>query len=277
VTGADLIVGTSAGATAAAQITGADLARLLTATLAEAPRQRPAAAVSEQASGPGYHVGPAQPVRPAHPIRPVVNHLDRITKIIAASANPTDLRRRLGASSLELDAAADGTWQSQWRATVASRLPQPHWPERQMLITAVDAHTGHPVEFHRDNGVDLVDAVAASCSSTLPYRIGDHAYIDGGHRRSAENADLALGYDRVLVLSPLGGRTLAPPAWGLGLATQVEELRAAGSRVETVFPAGDDEHLFGANAMNPSLRPLAARAGHDQGLALAELLAEHWR
>ncbi len=145
-----------------------------------------------------------------------------------------------------------------------------------MLITAVDARTGDPVVFDRDSGVSLADAVAASCSSGLPYRIGDHAYIDGGYRRSAENADLATGYGRVLVLSPFGGRTLAPPDWGMQLATQVEELRAAGSRVATVFPDGDAEHLFGANAMDPSLRPPAARAGHDQGQALAEHLTEFW-
>jgi NTE family protein len=35
--------------------------------------------------------------------------------------------------------------------------------------------------------------------------------------------------------------------------------------------------LFGANAMDLSLRPAAARAGYDQGKALAEQLTEFWR
>jgi NTE family protein len=78
------------------------------------------------------------------------------------------------------------------------------------------------------------------------------------------------------VLSPFGGRTLHPLDWGLQLAAQVDELRAGGSRVETIFPDGSSEHLFGANAMDPSLRPPAARAGHDQGSALAERLTEFW-
>ncbi len=146
-----------------------------------------------------------------------------------------------------------------------------------MLITAVDAHTGEPVVFDRHSGVDLADAVAASCASGLPYRIGDGAYIDGGYRSNADNADLAAGYARVLVLSPFGGRTRTPPEWGMDLATQVEELRAGGSRVETIFPDSDSEHLFGANAMDPSLRPPAARAGYDQGSALAEQLTAFWR
>ena len=61
------------------------------------------------------------------------------------------------------------------------------------------------------------------------------------------------------------------------LAAQVDELRAGGSRVETVFPDSGSEHLFGANAMDLSLRPPAARAGYDQGAALAEQLTEFWR
>jgi len=186
------------------------------------------------------------------------------------------MRRRMGAAALEMDAASDGSWQTRWRATVAARLPSQRWPEGTMLITAVDAHTGEPVVFDRHSGVDLVDAVAASCSSGTPYSIGERRYIDGGYRRN-ENADLAAGYARVLVLSPFGGRSRHPLEWGMHLATQVDELRARGSRVETIFPDSDSEHMFGANAMDPSLRPPAARAGYNQGRAAAEQLTEFWR
>jgi NTE family protein len=182
----------------------------------------------------------------------------------------------MGAAALEMDAASDGSGQTRWRATVAARLPSQHWPERAVLITAVDAYTGEPVVFDRHSGVDLVDAVAASCASGFAYRIGDNRYIDGGYRRN-ENADLAAGYARVLVLSPFGGRTLTPLGWGMHLATQVDELRARGSRVETIFPDSNSEHMFGANAMDLSLRPPAARAGYDEGSARAEQLTEFWR
>jgi NTE family protein len=146
-----------------------------------------------------------------------------------------------------------------------------------VLITAVNAQTGEPVVFDRHSGVDLVDAVAASCASGRPYRIGDSRYIDGGYRSNAENADLAAGYGRVLVLAPFGGRSLTPVDWGTHLATQVEELRAHGSRVETIFPDSNAEHMFGANAMDLSLRPPAARAGYEQGRARGERLTEFWR
>ena len=74
------------------------------------------------------------------------------------------------------------------------------------------------------------------------------------------------------MLSPFGGRSLHPSTWGTHLATQVEELRARGSKVETIFPETSSEHMFGANAMDLSLRPAAARAGYDQGLARADEL-----
>jgi NTE family protein len=79
------------------------------------------------------------------------------------------------------------------------------------------------------------------------------------------------------VLSPFGGRSRMPLEWGMDLATQVGELRAGGSRVETVFPDGGAGDVFDANALDPSTRRPAARGGYDQGRALAERLAEIWR
>jgi NTE family protein len=133
--------------------------------------------------------------------------------------------------------------------------------------------------FDRHSGVNLVDAVAAGCANgfgVAPYRIGDHRYIDGGYRGN-ENADLAAGYGRVLVLSPFGGRSRHPPDWGMELAAQVEELLARGSRVETVFPDSESRDAFGDNMMDPSRRPPAARAGSSQGRTLADQLTEFWR
>jgi NTE family protein len=262
VTTADLTIGTSAGSTAAAQLAGANPTELLAAILAADPQQRTGSVGSD---------------RGRVPIRPVTDHLERIRKVIASAEDAADMRRRLGAAALEMDAASDGSWQTQWRATVASRLPSQRWPQRTVLITAVDAQTGEPVVFDRRSGVDLADAVAASCASGLPYRIGDNLYIDGGYRSNAENADLAAGCARVLVLSPFGGRTLAPLDWGMHLAAQVDELRARGSRVESIVPDSNSEHMFGANAMDLSLRPPAARAGYDQGRALAQQLIGFWR
>jgi NTE family protein len=264
VTQADLIVGTSAGSTAGAQITSATPAELLAAILTAAPPSR---------------TGPAGPGGGRAPIGPAADHLERTSRIIAAAADAADMRRRMGAAALEMDAASDGSASTRWRTTVAARLPSQRWPQRSLLITAVDARTGEPVVFDRHSGVDLVDAVAASTSNGFgvpPYRIGDRRYIDGGYRRN-ENADLAAGYQRVLVLSPFGGRTRHPLEWGMQLAAQVDELRAGGSTVETIFPDDHSRTAFGASMMDPSTRPPAARAGYDQGQALAAPLTEFWR
>ncbi len=201
--------------------------------------------------------------------------MERTSAIIAAAENAADMRRRMGAAALEMDAASDGSGPARWRATVAARLPSQDWPQQAVQIVAVDARTGEPVVFDRQSGVDLVDAVAASTSSGPPHRIGDSRYIDGGYRRN-ENADLAAGYRRVLVLSPFGGRSRHPLEWGMQLSAQVDELRASGSRVETIFPDSDSEHMFGASAMDPSLRPAAARAGYTQGRTHSEQLWVTW-
>ncbi|MFD6445144.1 patatin-like phospholipase family protein [Promicromonospora sp. NPDC060204] len=275
VTTADLTVGTSAGSTAAAQLAGATPAELYAATLIAPPSAGP------RNAGPAW-AGP-QPAtsRPAgpqqHDTRPVTDHMERTRRIIEAAEGPADLRRRLGAMSLDLPGSSDDAVQERWRTTVAARLPAQNWPERTVLLTAVDAVTGEPAVFDRNSGVGLADAVAASCASGFAYRIGSGRYIDGGYRAGAENADLAAGYARVLVLSPFGGRSRTPAAWGLDLTGQVADLRAGGSRVETIFPEPDAEHLFGLNAMDVSQRPAAARAGHAQGLALADRLGAFWR
>ena len=260
VTKADLIIGTSAGSTAAAQVTSSPATELLAQILSAAPRQ------------------PTGPIRSGGgrvPIGPAGDHMERTSRIIAAAKDPADMRRKIGAAAVEMDAGADGSGQERWRATVAARLPSQDWPQQTVLITAVDANTGEPVVFDRHCGVDLADAVAASCSSGVPYRIGQDRYIDGGYRRN-ENADLAAGYGRVLVLSPLGGRTRTPLDWGMQLSAQSDDLRAGGARVETIVPDSNSLNAFGTNLMDLSTRLPAARAGYDQGSGLAEQLAEFW-
>ena len=265
VTEADLIIGTSAGSTAAAQVTsGTQPTELLANILAAPPQPRSGTVGADRGRVPNV---------------PVANHMEMTSAIIGAAEDAADMRRRMGAAALEMDAASGSSGQTQWRATVAARLPSQQWPQRPVLIVAVNARTGEPVVFDRHSGVDLVDAVAASCANGFgvpPHSIGDNRYIDGGYRRN-ENADLAAGYGRVLVLSPFAGRSRAPLDWGIHLAAQVEELRARGSRVETIFPDGNSRMAFGVNVMDPSTRPPAARAGYNQGRALTEQLTEFWR
>jgi NTE family protein len=257
---ADLVVGTSAGATAAAQVrSGKPPAELLASVLSQ----------------------PVQPVgrnRERPPSLPMATVFERMRAIGAAATSAADLQRAMGAFGLESDSILE-PGAGQRRAMVAARLPRPEWPDRPMIVVAVDAHTGELVAFDRDSGVELVDAVTAS--TALPglvstVSINGARYIDGGVR-SLDNADLASGYANVVVLSPLGGRSQTPPEagqfeglrrspeWGTDLTSQVEALRNQGSHVEVITPDADSRAAMGTNQMDLTTRIPAARAGFAQG------------
>jgi NTE family protein len=260
---ADLVVGTSAGATAAAQVRSGIPAAELLASVLSPPVQ------------------PAGQNRERPPSLPMATVFERMRAIGAAATSAADLRRAMGAFGLESDSVL-GPGAGQRRAMVAARLPRAEWPDRPMIVVAVDAHTGELAAFDRDSGVDLVDAVTAS--TALPglvptVSINGTRYIDGGVR-SPDNADLASGYANVVVLSPLGGRSRTPPERGADpagqfeglrrfpgadLAGQVEALREQGSRVEVITPDADSRAAMGTNQMDPATRIPAARAGFAQG------------
>ncbi|WP_258591911.1 patatin-like phospholipase family protein [Mesorhizobium sp. AR07] len=255
---ADLVVGTSAGATAAAQMrSGIPPAELLASVLS----------------------APVQPVgqsRQGAPSLPMATVFERMRAIGAAATSAADLRRAMGAFGLESDPILGPAAAEQRRAMVAARLPRPEWPDRPMIVVAIDAHTGELAAFHRDSGVDLVDAVTAS--TAMPglaptHSINGARYINGGVR-SAENADLASGYANVVVLSPFGGRSGSLPEGqfeglrrlpGADLESQVEGLRKQGSRVEVITPDADSRAAMGTNQMDLATRIPSARAGFAQG------------
>lgn len=122
-------------------------------------------------------------------------------------------------------------------------------------------------------------AVAASCAVPgifLPVTIGGRRYMDGG-MRSDTNADLVAGYERVLIIAPIG-----PNGTSGGLAAQrpvlreAEQLRATGAQVELVVPDAESLSAFGLNLMDTSRRVSAAEAGLRQGEAVATNLYGLW-
>ncbi|ANY07289.1 patatin-like phospholipase family protein [Pseudonocardia sp. HH130630-07] len=246
-TGADLVVGTSAGSAVGANVAaGRDVQALLAAQLT--PPEGEIAA----------HLGLRLAARYG----------------IAALAGPRDARRvraRIGRMAL-----ATGTVpESDRLATIGARLGGADWPtDRELRITAVDAHTGDFRVFTRDDGVPLATAVAASCAVPgvwPPVSAAGTRWIDGGVRSMA-NADLAAGYGRVVVLAPMSG--------GLGSAVpprvQAEALGALG-RVAFVEPDRRSRRAFGRNVLDPARRPGAARAGRAQSAAVAAEVARVWR
>lgn len=260
---ADLVVGTSSGSTTAAWVrSGIPAAELLASVLSEPVRP----------------VGQSRELPPSLPMATV---FERMRAIGAAATSAADLRRAMGAFGLESDSILGPAAAGQRRAMVAARLPRAEWPDRPMIVVAVDAHTGELAAFDRDSGVDLADAVTAS--TALPggptHSINGTRYINGGVR-SGENADLASGFANVVVLSPFGGRNRTPPERGADpagqfeglrrfpgadLASQVEALRKQGSHVEVITPDADSRAAMGTNQMDLATRIPAARAGFAQG------------
>jgi NTE family protein len=256
---ADLVIGTSSGATAAAQVRSGIPPAELFASVLSSPVQ------------------PVGPNRERPPSLPMATVFERMRTIGAAATSSADLQRAMGAFGLESDSIL-GPGAEQRRAMVAARLPRHEWPDRPMIVVAIDAHTGELAAFDRDSGVDLVDAVTASTAlpgSTPTHSINGTRYINGGVR-SAENADLATGYANVVVLSPFGGRSgplpdgqfeglRRQPEWGTDLASQVEALRKQGSHVEVITPDPDSLVAMGTNQMDLATRIPSARAGFTQG------------
>jgi NTE family protein len=159
------------------------------------------------------------------------------------------------------------------RAVIEARLPVHDWPETPLQIVAVDATSGQTRLFTRDDGVALVDAVAASCAVPgvwPPVTIEGRRYVDGGIRSSA-NADLAEGFDDVLVLAPVDDFLALEPAVEKRMATLVKQ-----ARVVTVRPDEASLAAIGPNPLDPDAAAPAAQAGRAQAATVADEVRELW-
>lgn len=240
----DMILGTSAGSTVAAQVTsGTSLSELF-------DRQ-------------------VDPQLQIDEPRPGVS-IDELNDLLAraveqAGGDRLQLARIVGQAAL----AASTPSEADRRAVIGHRLPSHEWPDRDLRVVAVDAETGRHRVLDRNSGVRLVDAVAASCAIPgmwPPVTIGVHRYIDGGVR-SGENLDLAVGFAKVLVLQVgmLGFEATDDP-----LVRERDFLISRGSAVEVVRPDEDSLAAIGADPTDPGVRAAGAEAGFQQGRRIAE-------
>jgi NTE family protein len=156
------------------------------------------------------------------------------------------------------------------RQVIAHRLPSHDWPNRVLRVTAIDTATGGLVVFDRESGVELVDAVAASCAvpgAWPPVTIAGRRYMDGGVASSV-NLGVARDCDVAVVLLPSG--LDAPSPFGDGPAA---EIAAFGGATFTVFADDNSLAAFGPNLLDPRCRITSAVAGREQGRREAEAVA----
>jgi NTE family protein len=140
------------------------------------------------------------------------------------------------------------------------------WP-RAFSATAVQARTGEFRLFRAGDGVPLRVAVAASSALPgvlPPITVGSEQYVDGC-LRSMLNADLAAGYDAVVLISCFR----LDPADEADIAA----LRRAGAQVFMVTPG---DRLGEANMLDQELIGRAYEIGLAQAEAEADRLAGGW-
>jgi NTE family protein len=247
-TGADLVVGTSAGSVVGAQLTsGADLEMLFARQL-EPPTGEQAARMTRAA-------------------------LARYAwAVLRSRGDDVGFRRRVGALALAAEQAGLTPTEQERLDVIGSRLVSREWPDRDLRVTAVDAQSGEFRVLDRTSGVPLLQAVAASCAVPgvyPPVTVEGRRYVDGG-MRSAANADLAEGCDRVVVLAPIP-RGVGP------LASVDAQVTGMVARVAVVSPDEAARRAIGRNVLDPAARAGSARAGRAQAAGVAAEVTEVWQ
>ena len=249
VTGADLVVGTSAGSVVGAQVTTGCELGFLWERQVKAPRP----------DAPRASIGRSVTARYA-------------VSMLRSRGDLEKFGRLMGAASVRAAERGRTPGVPERLAAIADRLPVHEWSTgRDLRVTAVDARTGERVVLTHESGVSLVEAVTASCAVPAVYPptpVDGRMLVDGGVR-SLTNADLAAHADKVLVVAP-SDRDL-----GL-LRSAARMLTDTGTRHLVVTPDADALEAIGSNVLDYAARPGSARAGLAQGAAVAEAVAALW-
>jgi NTE family protein len=217
-------------------------------------------------------VEPAQQTRELTPNARLFKLLDRARSKANRLRDRAEHTRHIGRWAL----VAPTVTEEERRSVIVERLPSHAWPNNRLLIVAVDTETGEIKIFDRLSGTELVDAVSASCAVPgiwPPVTINGRRYMDGG-ARSSDNADLALGYARTVILSPMG--TARTDITGDSLEQHMEILECAGGKTYVIEPDEASKNAIGLNPLAPETRMPAANAGRSQGHTIAEDVARFW-
>lgn len=261
---ADFTLGTSAGSFVGAQLaSGRDPQSLVAAQLARAEGGTRA----PENSAPAPDLG---------------RLMTLMASVYTSDAPAEETRRTIGRFALEAKTIDEEAF-----IRTFGRLAS-EWPSRTFACTAVDTATGDFRVWDGDSGVPLERAIASSCSVPgiyPPITIDGKRYMDGG-MRSGTNADLAKGYDRVLVVVVRAAAGDSAPAGPVAadmaelrqqrLDAELKVLTDSGSAVQLVVPDDETVAAMGINLMSFATRGAVVEAGIRQGKLEAERLREFW-
>jgi NTE family protein len=204
-------------------------------------------------------------------------------KLYSSDRPPEELRAEVGAFALLAETMSEDEWIAGFSAMDA--IDGETWPSKRFSCTAIDTSDGSFMVWNNESNVSLSLAVASSCAVPgifPPVTINGRRYMDGGIR-STTNADLARGYDEVLVVAVTASRAGAPgPNAALADArrrrfeSEMSDLRDAGSAVEVIIPDENFVRAFGFNLMDFRRRQEAAEFGLRQGRTVASVLRDSW-
>jgi len=161
--------------------------------------------------------------------------------------------------------------QDEWVSYVADDLRGRPWPDR-LVLTATNAITARGTVFDAASGVDLADAVAASCSVPgvfPPVVIDGVPYMDGG-MPSPANLDLAWGFQAVVAVTSHAA-SIRPYRWP---GRQAREL---GVPVCLVEADTRTKVAQGPDMLDTSRVGRAYAEGLRQGRSRAEEARAAWR
>jgi len=252
---ADCLLGTSAGSAVGAELAlGRAPADLYDRQLAQ----------SHRSGGRDVHAGASDGAPDLGPLLELMSRRPETSEPLAAWL------RELGAYALAARTLDEASFVRSF-----GRLAEADWPAGGYACTAVDAYSGEFRLWDARAGVPLGRAVASSCAVPgifPPITIEGARYMDGG-MRSPTNADLARGYDEVIVVAVTG--PMATQAVRRRLEAEIATLREDGARVTLLTPDEPSIAAFGPNLMDAARRRPAAEAGFAQGRAEAARLRAH--
>jgi NTE family protein len=195
---------------------------------------------------------------PARPAATSVISSELLDLMRPGTATVTERARAVGRIARAAQPAMD---EAAYRAFIGSSLPA-EWPAGDLRLTTVDCETGETVLLDRGSGMDLIDAVAASCAVPTYFPTVQHQgrhFTDGPRGPYIAALAAELGLDAIVFV----GLRL-PFTAGADEHAELDTLAARGMPVARVTD-GPAFSAAGADLMDPAASAVGTLIGLADG------------